>query len=142
MFIDRAMGLVGQHVPEANKDSIRGAFSAAIDELLSLGITGMHDAGISIKDAEVYMSMAENDELDMRIYAMLRGTQENLDAMGEPRVALGRDRLDIALREAFRRRRAGQSRCGDDRALLRRRENHGLPFWTQSELNHLVQDRQ
>ncbi len=138
VFIDRAMGLVGQHVPEASKDSIRGAFSAAIEELLSLGVTSMHDAGISIKDAEVYMSMAENDELNMRIYAMLRGTQENLDALGEPRVALGRDRLDIRSVKLVADGALGSRGAAMIEPYSDDSENQGLPFWTQSELNHLV----
>lgn len=138
VFIDRAMGLVGQHVPEASKDSIRNAFSAAIEELLSLGVTSMHDAGISIKDAEVYMSMAENDELNMRIYAMLRGTQENLDALGEPRVALGRDRLDIRSVKLVADGALGSRGAAMIEPYSDDSENQGLPFWTQSELNHLV----
>lgn len=138
VFIDRAMGLVGRHVPEVTKDGIRSSYLAAIDQLLSLGITSMHDAGISIKDAEVYMSMAENDELDMRIYAMLRGTQENLDTLGEPRIAVGRDRLDIRSVKIVADGALGSRGAAMLEPYSDDSENQGLPFWTQSELDHLV----
>jgi predicted amidohydrolase YtcJ len=52
--------------------------------LLALGITGVHDAGISKIQAEVYMSMADDSELNIRVYAMLSDAGANLDAFPEP----------------------------------------------------------
>jgi predicted amidohydrolase YtcJ len=43
----------------------------------------------------VLIGMADNEELDMRVYAMLSDAEENLDALEEPLVAYGDDRLDI-----------------------------------------------
>ncbi len=95
VLIDRAMGLVTAHIPAPDKDDIRAAYHEAMAALLPLGMTGVHDAGISIGEAEVYMSMADDDELDMRIYAMLSDAGANLNAMGEPLIGYGNEKLDI-----------------------------------------------
>jgi predicted amidohydrolase YtcJ len=96
ILVDKAMALVTKHIPAPDKADIREAYRTATRYLLSLGMTGVHDAGISIEEAEVYMAMADDGELDMRIYAMLAGAGENLDAMGKPLTGHGDHRLDIA----------------------------------------------
>ena len=62
--------------------------SSAVDALVAEGMTGVHDAGIDLMNAEVYLSMADNGELDMRIYAMTGGADDVLDAIGEPLMRL------------------------------------------------------
>ena len=64
--------------------------------MLAEGITSVHDAGIDLMNAEVYLSMADNKLLDMRIYAMTGGAGEVLDAIGKPIRGYGNDHLDIA----------------------------------------------
>jgi hypothetical protein len=73
----------------------RETIHAPAGSRVAAGITGVHDTGISIDEAEVYMSMADDNALDLRIYAMLSDAGENLDAMGKPLVGYGNDRLDI-----------------------------------------------
>ena len=95
VLIDKAMDLVTAHIPAPDKDDIRAAYHEAMAALLPLGMTGVHDTGISIGEAEVYMSMADDNELDLRIYAMLSDAGANLDAMGEPLIGYGNEKLDI-----------------------------------------------
>jgi predicted amidohydrolase YtcJ len=95
VLIDLAMDIVDARIPPPEKDEIRAAYLAAVESLTALGLTGVHDAGISIREAEVLIGMADNGELDMRVYAMLSDAEENLDALEEPLVAYGDDRLDI-----------------------------------------------
>ena len=83
IFIDNAMDLVERHVPPPDKDDVRDAINKAIDRLVSEGMTGVHDAGIDRQEAEVYVAMADDGELDMRIYAMVGGAGEVLDAIGD-----------------------------------------------------------
>ena len=138
VLIDKAMDLVEQHVPPPTKSDVREALSNAIDALLALGITGVHDAGISKSDAEVYLSMADDGDLRMRIYAMLRDAGENLDAFAEPIREYGNDRLDIAAVKlysdgALGSRGAAMLEPYDDDV-----ENRGLLFWTQEQLDEFV----
>ena len=138
VLVDTAMELVEKHIPTPTRSEMREAYASAIDSLLALGITGVHDAGISKTEAEVYMSMADDGDLKMRIYAMLSDTGANLDAFDEPIRRYGNDHLDIASVKlysdgALGSRGAAMIEPYDDDA-----ENRGLPFYTQDELDGFV----
>jgi hypothetical protein len=138
IFIDKAMGLIGQHLPPPNKEDYRAALLSAVDALVAEGITGVHDAGIGIMNAEVYLSMADNDELDIRIYAMTGGAGEVLDAIGKPLYAYGNDRLEIASVKIYSDGALGSRGAAMIEPYSDDAENRGLPFWTQDELNAFV----
>ena len=138
VLIDRAMGLVEKHVPQPGKADIRAAIGAAIDALLAEGMTGVHDAGIDTMSAEVYLSMADDGELGMRIYAMIGGAGDLLDAIGEPIRAYGNDRLDISSVKLYADGALGSRGAAMLEPYSDDPENRGLPFWTQSELDAMV----
>ncbi len=138
VFIDKAMGLIGRHVPAPNKDDYRSALKSAIGTLLSQGMTGVHDAGIGLLNAEVYLSMADDDELDMRIYAMISDAGEVLDAIGKPIRAYGNDRLEIAAVKLYADGALGSRGAAMIEPYSDDAENRGLPFWTQDELDGFV----
>lgn len=139
VLIDKAMDLVSAYVPPPGKDDIREAYRRATDDLLSLGITSVHDAGISIQDAEVYIAMAEDAELDMRIYAMISDAGENLDAMGAPLRSHGDDRLDIAAVKLYSDGALGSRGAAMIEPYSDDAENRGLPFYTLDELTAFTQ---
>ena len=138
VFIDKAMGLIQRHVPRPDKDDMRTAIRAATEALLSEGITSVHDAGIGIENAEVYMSMADDGELGLRIYAMTAGADEVLDAIGSPIRGYGDDRLDIAAVKLYSDGALGSRGAAMIEPYSDDAENRGLPFWTQSELDAMV----
>ena len=139
IFIDKAMGLIGQHVPETDKAEGRAAIKAAVDTLLTEGVTGVHDAGIGIANAEIYMSMADDGELGMRVYAMTGGAGDVLDAIGTPINAYGNDRLEIASVKLYTDGALGSRGAAMIEPYSDDPENRGLPFWTQDELNAMVE---
>jgi len=138
VLLDKAMSLVTAHIPTPNKGDIRLAYTLANDYLLSLGITGVHDAGISIRDAEVYMSMADDGVLDLRIYAMLGGAGENLDGLGKPLRHYGQDRLDIAAVKLYADGALGSRGAALIEPYSDDIENRGLPFYTTDELTEFT----
>jgi len=138
IFIDKAMGLIAKHVPEPGKDEYREALHGAVDVLVAQGMTSVHDAGIGIMNAEVYLSMADNGELDMRIYAMISDAGEVLDAIGKPIRAYGNDHLDIASVKLYSDGALGSRGAAMIEPYSDDAENRGLPFWTQDELNGFV----
>ena len=95
VLIDSAMGLVTRHVPAPSEKDLRNAYATASQRILAEGLTGVHDAGVGLTEARVLMSMAEAGDLPIRVYAMISGADENLDAVGEPLIGYGGDRLDI-----------------------------------------------
>jgi predicted amidohydrolase YtcJ len=138
ILVDTAMALVEKHIPEPTRRDIREAYASAVDSLLALGITGVHDAGISKTEAEVYLSMADDGELRMRIYAMLSDTGANLDAFAEPIRAYGNDHLDIASVKLYSDGALGSRGAAMIEPYDDDPENRGLPFYTQQQLDSFV----
>ena len=139
VFIDTAMDMVSSHVPKPDKAATRAAIRAAADVMLSEGITSVHDAGIDVQEAEVYMAMADDGELDVRIYAMTGGAGEVLDAIGEPIYAYGNDRLDISSVKLYSDGALGSRGAAMIEPYSDDAENRGLAFWTQDELDAMVE---
>jgi hypothetical protein len=139
VLIDVARELVEQHIPQPDKNDIRKAHNEAIESLVSLGITGVHDTGIRINEAEVYMSQANDGELDIRIYAMLKDAGANLDAIGKPLRSLGNDHLDIAAVKIYADGALGSRGAALLEPYSDDDENRGLPFLDQAELDANVQ---
>ena len=138
VFIDKAMRLIDQQVPSPDKNDYRQALLGAIDALVAEGITGVHDAGIDLTNSEVYISMADNDELDIRIYAMLAGAGQVLDAIGKPLHGYADDRLEIAAVKLYADGALGSRGAAMIEPYSDDAEIRGLPFWTQNELGGFV----
>jgi predicted amidohydrolase YtcJ len=134
VLIDRAMDLVNTHVPAPTKVELRDAFLQAIATLLPLGITGVHDAGIDIDAAEVYMALADDAALTVRVYAMLANADANLDAMGKPLLAYGNDHLDIRSVKIYADGALGSRGAALLEPYSDDAENRGLAFVTGDEL--------
>ncbi len=139
VFIDKAMDLIERHLPAANKDDYRTALLSAMDTVAAEGITSVHDAGVNLTNAEAYLSMADNDELAIRIYAMISDAGEVLDAIGEPIRAYGNDRLEIASVKIYSDGALGSRGAAMIEPYSDDAENRGLHFWTQDELDGFVE---
>ncbi|NIV18394.1 MAG: amidohydrolase family protein, partial [Woeseiaceae bacterium] len=134
VLIDRAMDFVTERIPPPDKDAFREFFRAAFAGLLPYGMTGVHDAGISIQEAEVLIAMADDGELGMRVYAMLAGAGDNLDKMGKPLERYGDDRLDIRAVKLVSDGALGSRGAAMIEPYSDDPENRGLPYSTQEEL--------
>ncbi|HEX5787027.1 MAG TPA: amidohydrolase [Woeseiaceae bacterium] len=138
VLIDIAMQLVERTIPAPDKDEIRAAYRGAVDSLVALGLTGMHDAGINIAEAEVLIAMADDEELDMRVYAMLSDAGENLDAMTQPLVGYADDRLDIRSVKLYADGALGSRGAAMLAPYSDDPENRGLAFLDLAELEGKV----
>jgi predicted amidohydrolase YtcJ len=139
IFVDKAMSLIAAQVPQPDKTDVRTAIKAAVDALLAEGVTGVHDAGIDIMSAEVYMSMADDGALGIRIYAMTGGAGEVLDTIGAPVFAYGNDHFELASVKLYTDGALGSRGAAMIAPYSDDPENRGLPFWTQDELNSMVE---
>ena len=138
VLIDKAMELVETQIPPMTKADLREAYEKAFARVNSLGITGVHDAGISKTDAEVLISLADDGKLNLRFYGMVSGAGEHLDAIGKPLIAYGGDRLDIRSVKLYQDGALGSRGAAMLEPYSDDPENLGLPFWTQQELNAKV----
>jgi predicted amidohydrolase YtcJ len=78
VLIDNAMNMVIEKLPKEDTEFYQNSLDAAAQHLLSLGITSMHDAGISAGMYSFFIDLAEQKKLPLRIYAMLAATDPAL----------------------------------------------------------------
>lgn len=74
VLVDAAMGLVERLVPPEDAAELAAQLDTATRELLALGITTVHDAGISAAADELLRQRAAAGQLPLRIYGMARGS--------------------------------------------------------------------
>jgi predicted amidohydrolase YtcJ len=70
VFIDGAMGLVGRVVPAPTREDVRRRLLAAQELALAAGLTGIHDAGIPQRTADLYRELDRDGKLALRVYGM------------------------------------------------------------------------
>ncbi len=82
VLINRAMNIVLEHIPPDTEEHFERKFLDAVQSCLSVGLTGVHEAGIGDNAIRLYKRLIDEDRLDLRIYAML-GDQENPELEGD-----------------------------------------------------------
>ena len=95
VFVDNAQGLVERAVPNASRDELRAAITAAVAEANRWGLTGVHDAGEGRAAIEIFEELARSGALNLRAYVMISDDSAALThyfAQG-PRSALHDGRL-------------------------------------------------
>ena len=75
---EQAEGLVNR-VYRAARTDLRQVISLAADECLAKGITTFEDAGSPLATVDVFRSMAESHELRLRMWVMLRTSNQQLE---------------------------------------------------------------
>ncbi len=81
IFIDGATAMLDQRVPPLSAERLQGAIDEATKMLLSLGLTGVHDAGLSWEQIELLRQRADEGNLGVRVYAMIDGVGEALEQL-------------------------------------------------------------
>lgn len=71
VLVDKAMDYVTRAMPADTVDEHRANIARAMQHLVSLGMTGAHDAGASDAMMRAYEALLADDAFPMRIYVML-----------------------------------------------------------------------
>ena len=79
VLVDGAMELVEKAVPEISQELLRASLGLAIQQMLSLGLTGVHDMGIDQSVFELYQRLIGAGQFPTRVYAFTDGAGETLD---------------------------------------------------------------
>jgi predicted amidohydrolase YtcJ len=79
VLIDNAIGLVSAKVPDPSEDESQQALIAAQQECFAVGLTSVVDAGLDRGIIELIDAMHNAGTLNMRVYAMVNPTKENMD---------------------------------------------------------------
>jgi predicted amidohydrolase YtcJ len=73
VLVDNAQGLVMEHLPRPTPEQTERAILGALAQLVALGITSVHDAGVDASTLAVYRGLAERRALPIHVYAMIDG---------------------------------------------------------------------
>jgi predicted amidohydrolase YtcJ len=73
IFVDHAMSLIYAKIPPPTAAQIRRRLELATKECARLGLTTVHDAGVSQLDLDAYRALIAAHELPIRVYAMIGG---------------------------------------------------------------------
>ena len=71
IFVDNAANLITAQMPAVTVNTRAQTLKDGMNALIKLGMTGVHDAGISLEDYQAYRLLGEQKQLPMRVYAML-----------------------------------------------------------------------
>jgi predicted amidohydrolase YtcJ len=97
VFVDGATDLVNASVPALTAQEQTAALDTALAEMARVGLTGVSDAGIDLGNYRLYRQYADAHKLTARIYAMIRDTGPDFDAISKdgPLLGYGNDFLTV-----------------------------------------------
>jgi predicted amidohydrolase YtcJ len=97
VLVDAAMELVTRRIPVPTEAQLAAALDVALDEMASVGLTGVADAGIDQPTLALYKRYADAGKLRTRIYAMIWDTGADFDAISKdgPLLGYGNDVLTV-----------------------------------------------
>ena len=79
VLVDGAMELVQKIVPETSPELLQASLDLALQQMVSLGLTGVHDMGIPRSVLEMYQQRIRAGQFPTRVYAFTDGAGETLD---------------------------------------------------------------
>lgn len=124
IFVDHAMSLFHPVLPA--RGGIRGDLLAAQERCLSLGLTGVHDAGIDPPLVEAYRKLEAEGTLRLRVYGMLKMNRERESWLEEKKPIKG-ERFTLRAIKVFLDGAMGSRGAWLLEDYADRRGNRGLP---------------
>ena len=79
VMVDNAMNPILEILPKFPKKELIASILDVQEELLSYGITGVHEAGINNDELELLMELVNKKKLSINIYGMLLPTEKNIE---------------------------------------------------------------
>lgn len=79
ILLDHALDLVNNAIPKPKKEDLKAAILSIQNDLLAAGITHVHEAGLSAEERDLFIELADKNQLEIYVYAMLFPTPENIE---------------------------------------------------------------
>ncbi len=79
VFVDAAMGFVGENRPAPSAEERQEALRRALEETRRYGLTGAHEAGLDLQTARLYQEAIDAGDFPIRLYGMIGGRGETFD---------------------------------------------------------------
>jgi predicted amidohydrolase YtcJ len=141
VLVDKAMGLADRVVPPSTGAERRAALRAAFAHMNSVGLTGVGDAGCPAWEIALYRELADRDELTLHVYAMIRDTGADFDALAKsgPLIGYGNDRLTVRAVKLFADGALGSRGAAMLAPYSDMPTQRGLLFMTDDEMERKVE---
>ena len=141
VLVDKAMLLVEKVIPQPSAADLRDALKAALSHMNSVGLTGVGDAGINAAQAAVYRQMADEGQLTVRIYAMIRDTGADFRALSAqgPLIGYAHDTLNIRAVKLFADGALGSRGAALLAPYSDMPTQHGLLFMSEPEMQARIE---
>lgn len=81
VFVDNAMDLIRQHIPELTQDEIEYALMTSMEGLAKYGLTSVHDAGVGSGTIAAYKDLVSDGPLPIRVNVMIAAGDENYELL-------------------------------------------------------------
>jgi hypothetical protein len=81
VFVDNAMGLVRQHIPNLTTEETRYALTTAMEGLAGYGLTSVHDAGVGSGTIQAYKELVSDGPMPIRVNVMIAVRDENYELL-------------------------------------------------------------
>lgn len=136
VFVDAAMDLIDDVVPEPDEAQLRAAIDEAQRIMLSKGLVQVHDAGAGKREIELFRELAADGTLKVRLYVMLAGvpTLEQFDApIDDPE-----DRVDVLALKLYSDGALGSRGAALFHDYADDEGNRGLLFIEAEELSRII----
>jgi predicted amidohydrolase YtcJ len=139
VLVDTAEALIEKKVPEATDAEVKQQLLAAMNEVASLGMTGVHDAGIDARTYGLYRELGAAGRLPVRIYAMLRDSPEDRRLMQSgPRMPEFDDRLQMRAVKAWADGALGSRGAALMQDYSDQAHHRGLMMYTREQMQELA----
>lgn len=140
IFVDHAMNLIENELPERTDDERETALELALSEMKKHGITSVHDAGVDVETWNLYKQFAEKEQLTIRIYGMISGAGEIFDKLAEdgPVDSLANDLLALCSVKLYADGALGSRGAAMMEPYSDESDNTGLLFEDEKEMAELI----
>tara|TARA_R110000868_G_scaffold1211_2_gene9326 strand:+ start:47739 stop:49388 length:1650 start_codon:yes stop_codon:yes gene_type:complete len=140
VFVDAASGYINAIVPPDSDLKLRLALEKALDQMASVGITSVHDAGVGVKTWRMYKEFADQGKLKTRIYAMIGGAGPVFDTLSVngPIPSYANDMLALRSVKLYSDGALGSRGAAMIQPYSDDPGNKGLLFVSQDEMNSMA----
>jgi predicted amidohydrolase YtcJ len=141
VLVDKAMDLVEKVIPQPDDTEELTALKAAMAHMSSAGLTSVGDAGQPAKVIALYRKLADQGQLTVRIYAMIRDTGEDFQMLSKagPLIGYGNDRLTVRTVKLFADGALGSRGAALLAPYSDKPDQRGLLFMSDAEMERRIQ---
>ncbi|MGJ7918763.1 amidohydrolase [Massilia sp. LXY-6] len=140
VLVDAAQGLVTRVLPQQTEQEGRVMLDRALQNMASVGLTSVHDAGITVGEDKLYRDYADHGKLTARIYAMIGGTGADFDQLAKngPVNSYGKDMYALRAVKLYADGALGSRGAALLAPYSDDPHSHGLLFHTNKEIDAMI----